>query len=154
MSAAPLKPVVWLGDSLRELRSFPGAVQDEMGYAILRGSESEHRNLELKRIAVRSPGRGCGRQLLQLLLRDTEREVDDLALPDVVRPAQRFDDGFDLAAAGGAEHVGGDIAEYEDVVSAVVEPRGIDLRLRREPAPPHFLKVISRGRATSASADT
>ena len=34
MSAAPLKPVVWLGDSLRELKSFPGAVQDEMGYAI------------------------------------------------------------------------------------------------------------------------
>jgi phage-related protein len=34
MSAPPLKPVVWLGDSLRELRSFPGAVQDEMGYAI------------------------------------------------------------------------------------------------------------------------
>lgn len=34
MSAPPVKPVVWLGDSLRELRSFPGAVQDEMGYAI------------------------------------------------------------------------------------------------------------------------
>ena len=34
MSAPPLKPVVWLGDSLRELRSFPGTVQDEMGYAI------------------------------------------------------------------------------------------------------------------------
>lgn len=34
MSASPLKPVVWLGDSLRALRSFPGTVQDEMGYAI------------------------------------------------------------------------------------------------------------------------
>ena len=34
MSAPPLKPVVWLGDSLRGLRSFPVAVQDEMGYAI------------------------------------------------------------------------------------------------------------------------
>jgi phage-related protein len=31
---APLKPVVWLGDSLRELKAFPAAVQDEMGYAI------------------------------------------------------------------------------------------------------------------------
>ena len=30
----PLKPVVWLGDSLRELKTFPAAVQDEMGYAI------------------------------------------------------------------------------------------------------------------------
>lgn len=29
-----LKPVIWLGDSLRELRTFPGTVQDEMGYAI------------------------------------------------------------------------------------------------------------------------
>jgi len=34
MAAPPLKPVVWLGDSLRELRTFPAAVQDEMGYAI------------------------------------------------------------------------------------------------------------------------
>lgn len=34
MPAPALKPVVWLGDSLRELRSFPAAVQDEMGYAI------------------------------------------------------------------------------------------------------------------------
>ena len=34
MSRPPLKPVVWLGDSLREVRSFPGTVQDEMGYAI------------------------------------------------------------------------------------------------------------------------
>lgn len=29
-----LKPVTWLGDSLRELKTFPAAVQDEMGYAI------------------------------------------------------------------------------------------------------------------------
>jgi phage-related protein len=34
MRASPLKPVVWLGDSLRELKAFPTAVQDEMGYAI------------------------------------------------------------------------------------------------------------------------
>ena len=34
MPAPPLKPVVWLGDSLRELKAFPAAVQDEMGYAI------------------------------------------------------------------------------------------------------------------------
>jgi phage-related protein len=26
--------VIWLGDSLRELKSFPAVVQDEMGYAI------------------------------------------------------------------------------------------------------------------------
>lgn len=34
MPASALKPVVWLGDSLRELKAFPAAVQDEMGYAI------------------------------------------------------------------------------------------------------------------------
>lgn len=34
MAAPPQKPVVWLGDSLSELKTFPAAVQDEMGYAI------------------------------------------------------------------------------------------------------------------------
>lgn len=34
MPAPSLKPVIWLGDSLRELKEFPAAVQDEMGYAI------------------------------------------------------------------------------------------------------------------------
>lgn len=34
MPVSSLKPVIWLGDSLRELKSFPAAVQDEMGYAI------------------------------------------------------------------------------------------------------------------------
>lgn len=34
MPAPLLKPVVWLGDSLRELKTFPATVQDEMGYAI------------------------------------------------------------------------------------------------------------------------
>ncbi len=31
MPSPSLKPVIWLGDSLRELTAFPGAVQDEMG---------------------------------------------------------------------------------------------------------------------------
>jgi phage-related protein len=34
MPSVALKPVVWLGDSLRTLRSFPSAVQDEVGYAL------------------------------------------------------------------------------------------------------------------------
>lgn len=33
MPAPSLKPVIWLGDSLRELVTFPAVVQDEMGYA-------------------------------------------------------------------------------------------------------------------------
>jgi phage-related protein len=29
-----IKPVIWLGDSLRILKSFPAIVQDEVGYAL------------------------------------------------------------------------------------------------------------------------
>jgi len=29
-----LKPVVWIGSSLKDLREFPGPVQDQMGYAL------------------------------------------------------------------------------------------------------------------------
>jgi phage-related protein len=29
-----LKPVVWVGSSLKDLREFPGGVQDHMGYAL------------------------------------------------------------------------------------------------------------------------
>jgi ribosomal protein S18 acetylase RimI-like enzyme len=43
-------------------------VSGPAGYVILRGPQSEHRNFELKRVAMRSPGRGHGRQVLQLLL--------------------------------------------------------------------------------------
>ena len=31
---SPLKPVVWVGSSRKDLRAFPGAVQDLMGYAL------------------------------------------------------------------------------------------------------------------------
>ena len=34
MPAPPPKPVVWLGGSLRKLKTFPAVVQDELGYAI------------------------------------------------------------------------------------------------------------------------
>ena len=30
----PLKPVIWVGASLKDLREFPAAVQDHMGYAL------------------------------------------------------------------------------------------------------------------------
>lgn len=30
----PLKPVVWVGSSRKDLRAFPGTVQDLMGYAL------------------------------------------------------------------------------------------------------------------------
>ena len=30
----PLKPVIWVGPSLKDLRKFPGPVQDQVGYAL------------------------------------------------------------------------------------------------------------------------
>jgi diamine N-acetyltransferase len=39
-----------------------------VGYIILRGLQSEHRNIELKRVVMISPGRGYGKEILRLLL--------------------------------------------------------------------------------------
>lgn len=49
----PLKPVVWLGDSLRALKSFPSAVRDEVGYALFLAQRGE------KHLAAK-PMRGLG----------------------------------------------------------------------------------------------
>ena len=48
--------------------------ENAVGYVILRGIRSEHRNIELKRIVIHSPGRGYGKQVLQLLLRKVFNE--------------------------------------------------------------------------------
>lgn len=34
MTEEPLKPVVWIGSSRKDLRGFPDPVQDHMGYAL------------------------------------------------------------------------------------------------------------------------
>jgi phage-related protein len=39
MASRPLKPVVWVGPTLDELRTCPGAVQDEVGYALYLAQE-------------------------------------------------------------------------------------------------------------------
>jgi RimJ/RimL family protein N-acetyltransferase len=44
-----------------------GQVREITGFAILLGLESEHKSLELKRIAVRKPNQGVGRRLLELV---------------------------------------------------------------------------------------
>ena len=41
MPLSPQKPVVWLGDSLRTLKTFPAPVQDEMGYALYLAQRGE-----------------------------------------------------------------------------------------------------------------
>lgn len=48
-----LKAVVWLGDSLRAVRSFPSAVQDEVGYALFLAQRGE------KHVAAK-PMKGLG----------------------------------------------------------------------------------------------
>ena len=34
MSSPPVKPLVWIGSSLKDLRDFPDDVKDEMGFAL------------------------------------------------------------------------------------------------------------------------
>jgi diamine N-acetyltransferase len=54
------------------------AMNDEderIGYVILRGLQSEERNFELKRVVMRAPGRGHGRQVLRLLLEKVFRDL-------------------------------------------------------------------------------
>ena len=60
--AAPplLKAVVWLGDSLRALKSFPSAVQDEIGYALFLGQRGE------KHVAAK-PMKGLGAGVLEVV---------------------------------------------------------------------------------------
>jgi diamine N-acetyltransferase len=47
---------------------------DPLGYIILRGLQSEHRSLELKRVVMQSPGQGHGKLALQLLLKKVFEE--------------------------------------------------------------------------------
>ena len=46
----PLKPVIWVGSSLRDLRAFPEPVQDHMGYALfVAQSSGKHRDTKTLR---------------------------------------------------------------------------------------------------------
>jgi phage-related protein len=55
-----LKPVVWVGDSLRVLKSFPSGVQDEVGYALFLAQRGE------KHIAAK-PMTGIGAGVLEVV---------------------------------------------------------------------------------------
>ena len=41
MTDRAVKPVVWMGDALRVLRTFPATVQDEVGYALYLAQRGE-----------------------------------------------------------------------------------------------------------------
>ena len=78
MPLEPLKPVVWVGDSLRALRSFPAGVQDEVGYALFLAQRGE------KHIAAK-PLKGLGAGVLEVVADhrgDTYRAVYTVRLAD------------------------------------------------------------------------
>ena len=50
-----LKPVTWLGDSLRALKSFPATVRDEVGYAIFLAQRGD-KHIAAKPLTGLGPG--------------------------------------------------------------------------------------------------
>lgn len=86
MPSTPLKPVVWLGDSLRALKSFPATVQDEMGYALFLAQRGG------KHISAK-PLRGMGAGVLEVVSdhrSDTFRAVYTVRLADRVFVLRAF----------------------------------------------------------------
>ena len=80
MTAPLLKPVVWLGDSLRELRTFPAVVQDELGYAIYLAQRGD------KHVSAK-PLKGMGTRVLEVVSDhrgDTFRSVYTVRFADRV----------------------------------------------------------------------
>jgi phage-related protein len=75
-----IKPVVWLGDSLRALRTFPSAVQDEVGYALFLAQRGD------KHVSAK-PFKGLGAGVLEVVSDyrgDTFRAVYTVRLSDRV----------------------------------------------------------------------
>lgn len=86
MPPEPLEPVVWVGDSLRVLKSFPSAVQDEVGYALFLAQRGE------KHIAAK-PMKGLGGGVLEVVADhrgDTFRAVYTVRLKDRVYVLHAF----------------------------------------------------------------
>jgi phage-related protein len=57
---SPLKPVIGVGDSLRVLKTFPAAVQDEVGYALFLAQRGE------KQVSAK-PLKGFGAGILEIV---------------------------------------------------------------------------------------
>jgi phage-related protein len=80
VSQESLKPVVWVGDSLRVLRAFPSGVQDEVGYALYLAQRGE------KHVSAK-PLKGLGPGVLEVVSDhrgDTFRAVYTVRLVDRV----------------------------------------------------------------------
>jgi phage-related protein len=68
----PLKPVIWLGTSLKNLREFPPPVQDHMGYALyIAQSGSKHEDAKV----LRGFGGACVLEVIRDYRGDTFRAV-------------------------------------------------------------------------------
>jgi phage-related protein len=80
MPLRPLKPVVWLGDSLRALKSFPAGVQDEVGYALYLAQRGE------KHVSAK-PLKGFGAGVLEVV---SDHHGDTFRAVYVVRLADRI----------------------------------------------------------------
>lgn len=86
VSVEPLKPVVWVGDSLRVLKSFPSGVQDEVGYALFLAQRGE------KHMAAK-PLKGLGAGVMEMVADhrgDTFRVVYTVRLADRVYVLHAF----------------------------------------------------------------
>lgn len=60
MTVMTLKPVVWLGETLQTLRTFPSGVQDEVGYALCLAQRGE------KHMSA-TPLKGLGPSVLEIV---------------------------------------------------------------------------------------
>ena len=68
----PLKPVIWIGSSLKDLRAFPEPVQDHMGYALyLAQRGGKHRDVK----ALKGFGGAGVLEVIKDLRGDTFRAV-------------------------------------------------------------------------------
>jgi phage-related protein len=81
-----LKPVVWVGDSLRVLKTFPAGVQDEIGYALFLAQRGE------KHLAAK-PLKGLGSGVTEIVADhrgDTFRVVYTVRLADRIYVLHAF----------------------------------------------------------------
>ena len=81
---ASIKPVVWLGDSLHALWTFPPAVQDEIGYALFLARRGD------KHVSAK-PLKGLGAGVLEVVADHrggTFRAMYTVRLADRVPPRQ------------------------------------------------------------------
>jgi phage-related protein len=86
MLGGELKPVEWVGSSLEDLREFPGAVQDHIGFALYQAQIGlKHRDAK--------PLTGLGAGVLEVVSRfdtDTFRAVYTVRFPKAVYVLHAF----------------------------------------------------------------